>query len=103
MYLLVLFLICFCLSWLQPWWRQPELHADPDAPEEGQADVLLGPLPQLCHHQDVLPRHQVQQEQHRPAGQVVLQLQVCLSLFNSNLIFLSNVRGIIEGLFLLAL
>ena len=74
-----LHLIHFCLSRLQPGRRQPELHADPDAPEEGQADVLLGPLPQLRHHQDVLPRHQVQQEQHRPAGQVVFQLQVCVS------------------------
>ena len=52
----------------------------PHAPEEGQADVLLGPLPVLRHPQDVLPRHQVQQEQHGPARQVVLQLQVSFEL-----------------------
>ena len=54
--------------------RQPQLHPDADALAEGQVDVLLDPLPQLSHHQDVLPGHQVQQEQHRPARQVVLQL-----------------------------
>ena len=54
--------------------RRAELYSDPNASEEGQADVLLGALPLLRHHQDVLPGHQVQQEQHCPAGQVVLQL-----------------------------
>ena len=54
--------------------RVPQLYPDPDASEEGQADVLLGALPLLRHPQDVLPRHQVQQEQHGPAGQVVLKL-----------------------------
>ena len=53
-----------------------QLDADADAPAQGQADVLLDALPLLRHHQDVLPRHQVQQEQHRAASQVVLQLQV---------------------------
>ena len=59
-----------------------QLYADADAPAQGQADVLLDALPLLRHHQDVLPRHQVQQEQHRAASQVVLQLQVSL-LFKS--------------------
>ena len=59
-----------------------QLDADADAPAQGEADVLLDALPLLRHHQDVLPRHQVQQEQHRPARQVVLQLQVCVSLLN---------------------
>ena len=54
--------------------RVTQLYPDPDASEEGQADVLLGALPLLRHPQDVLPRHQVQQEQHGPAGQVVLKL-----------------------------
>ena len=58
--------------------RRAELYSDPNASEEGQADVLLGAVPLLRHPQDVLPRHQVQQEQHRPARQVVLQLQVIL-------------------------
>ena len=50
----------------------------------GQADVLLGPLPLVSHHQDVLPGHQVQQEQHRAASQVVLKLQV-----SGNFLFVS--------------
>ena len=54
--------------------RRAELYSDPDASEEGQADVLLGAVPLLRHPQDVLPRHQVQQEQHGPARQVVLKL-----------------------------
>lgn len=32
-------------------------HVDPDAPEEGQIDVLLGEVPFVGHHQDVLPGH----------------------------------------------
>ena len=52
------------------------LHADADAPEEGQADVLLVALPQLLGAQVLFPGHQVQQEQHGTARQVVQQLQV---------------------------
>ena len=63
----------YILRWLLPI-RQPERNLDTDAFEEGQADVLLGEVPLLSHPEDVLPRHQVQQEQHRPAGQMVLQL-----------------------------
>ncbi len=73
----------FC-RWLLPVGLLAERYADPDAPAEGEADVLLGALPLLSHPQDVLPRHQVQQEQHRTASQVVLQLQVSpLALFSS--------------------
>lgn len=50
------------------------LNADADAPPQSQADVLLGAVPQLCGAQDVLPGHQVQQEQHGTASQVVLKL-----------------------------
>lgn len=57
------------------------VNIDPDAPAQGEADVLLGAVPQLGRPQDVLPGHQVQQEQHRPAGQVVLQLQVSGAFF----------------------
>ena len=63
----------FYCRWLHPL-GHTELHADPDALEEGQVDVLLGEVPVLRHPQDVLPGHQVQQEQHRPAGQMVLKL-----------------------------
>ena len=52
------------------------LHADADAPEEGQADVFLVALPQLLGAQVLFPGHQVQQEQHGTARQVVQQLQV---------------------------
>lgn len=31
-----------------------------DAPTQGEADVLLGPVPKFSGAQDVLPRHQVQ-------------------------------------------
>ena len=58
---------------LLPLWL-PERDPHPNAPEEGQADVLLGEIPLLRHPQDVLPGYQVQQEQHGPAGQVVLKL-----------------------------
>lgn len=57
------------------------VHADPDAPEEGQADVLLGAIPVVGRPQDVLPRHQVQQEQYCAAGQVVLELPVSSVFF----------------------
>ena len=53
-------------------WRQ--CYPDPNAPSQGQADVLLGSIPVVSHPKDVLPGHQVQQEQHRAASQMVLQL-----------------------------
>ena len=53
---------------------------DPDASTKGQVDVLLLPLSILRHHQDLLPRRQVQSEQHRPTRQVVLQFPVGLSI-----------------------
>ena len=62
----------FRLLWLR--WRGHKRHADPHAPSQGQADVFLGALSVLRHPEDVLPRHQVQQEQYGPVGQVVLQL-----------------------------
>ena len=55
---------------------QPVIHADAHAPPQGQAHVLLVPLPVVLRPQDFLPRRQVQQEQHGPARQVVLQLPV---------------------------
>jgi len=42
--------------------------------EESKVDVLLGEVSLLSHPEDVLPRHQVQQEQHRTVGQMVLKL-----------------------------
>ena len=51
-------------------------HADPDAPAQSEADVLLRALPKLLHPEGLLPRCQVQQEQHGAARQVVQQLQV---------------------------
>ena len=44
------------LNWL------PLLNPHSDAPAESQADVLLGTVSQFRRPQDVLPRHQVQQE-----------------------------------------
>lgn len=44
------------LNWL------PLLNPHSDAPAESQADVLLGTVSQFSRPQDVLPRHQVQQE-----------------------------------------
>ena len=54
--------------------RSTQSNLDTDASPESQADVLLEPIPVLGHPQDVLPRHQVQQEQHRAASQMALQL-----------------------------
>lgn len=51
-------------------------YIDTDAPAQGQADVLLGALSQLRGAQDVLPGHQVQQEQHSTIGEMVLELPV---------------------------
>ena len=51
-------------------------HTDADAPTQGQADVLLRPLPELRHLESLLPGREVQQEQHGAAGQVVQQLPV---------------------------
>ncbi|GFR72767.1 hypothetical protein ElyMa_003850600 [Elysia marginata] len=53
-----------------------EQTTDPDAPAQGQADVLLHALPEFLDPQDVLPGRDVQQEQHSPARQVVLKLQM---------------------------
>ena len=69
--------------------RALQLDSDANAFAQGQANVFLDPVPFVRHHQDVLPRHQVQQEQHRAARQVVLQLQVSqrsheISLKNDN-------------------
>ena len=44
------------LNWL------PLFNPHSDAPAESQADVLLGTVSQFRRPQDVLPRHQVQQE-----------------------------------------
>lgn len=52
------------------------VDSDADALAKSQADVLLGSVPELGHPEDVLPRHQVQQEQHRATSQVVLEFQV---------------------------
>ena len=64
---------CYCFRWIfHVRWAKRDPHTN--ASEEGQADVLLGEVSILCHPQDVFPRHQVQQEQHRTIGQMVLQL-----------------------------
>lgn len=49
-------------------------NPDSDAPSQGEADVLLGPVSKLSGAQNVLPGHQVQQKQHGSTSQVVLQL-----------------------------
>lgn len=49
------------------------VNVNADAPEESQADVLLGTVSELGRAEDVLSRHQVQQKQHCPARQVVLK------------------------------
>jgi len=60
-------------------------YIDADAPAQGQAHVLLRPLPELRCAQRLLSRRQVQQEQHRAAGQVVQQLPV--SIFTGFILF----------------
>lgn len=52
------------------------VNINADAPAQGEADVLLGAISQLPGAENVLPRHQIQQEQHSTVGQVVLQLPV---------------------------
>lgn len=57
------------------------VYIDTDAPAQGEADVLLGPVPEFAGAEDVLPGHQVQQEQHGAAGEMVLQLPVSTHLY----------------------
>lgn len=57
---------------------------DADASQEGEADVLLGSVSVLERPQNVLSGHQVQQEQHSAARQVVFQFPVSVfSMTNS--------------------
>jgi len=51
-------------------------YPDADASAQGEAHVLLRALPELRHLEGILPRRQVQQEQHGAARQVVQQLPV---------------------------
>lgn len=73
------------------------LDIDAHASAESQADVLLGSIPVVGSSQNVLPRYQVQQEQHRAAGQMVLQFPVRIfSLFyfnNNNYYYFACVLG----------
>lgn len=52
------------------------VDTDAHASKEGQTHVLLGTVSQLGGPQNVLPGHQIQQEQHCPTRQMVLKLQV---------------------------
>lgn len=52
------------------------VNINANAPAQGEADVLLGALSKLSGAENVLPRHQIQQEQHSTVGQMVLQLPV---------------------------
>jgi len=49
----------------------PDQHSDADASAEGEADVLLRSLSQFSGVEGLLSRREVQQEQYRPAHQVV--------------------------------
>lgn len=57
------------------------VHANADAPTQGEAHVLLGAVSELRGPQDVLPGHQVQQEQHGATRQMVLEFPVSLVFF----------------------
>ena len=66
----VLFCVYLCIA------LQLQSNAHACASAQGEAHVLLHTLPVIDHAQGILPRHPVQQEQHRAARQVVLQLSV---------------------------
>ena len=52
------------------------VHVDAHASTQGQADVLLRALPKFVHHQGLLSRRALQQEQYCAARQMVQQLPV---------------------------
>ena len=59
----------------------PDEYSDADASAQGEAHVLLRSLSEFSGVEGLLSRREIQQEQHRPAHQVVQQFPVSFLVY----------------------